>query len=75
MPNVRSTYTDSVNFFGGENPLELATRFGTPLYVYNERILRQSCRELVSLSTHPGFFVNYSAKANTNPALLSIILE
>ena len=75
MPNVRSTYTDSVNFFGGENPLELATRFGTPLYVYNERILRQSCRELVSLSTHPGFFVNYSAKANTNPALLSIIRE
>lgn len=75
MPNIRSTYTDSVNFFGAENPLELAARFGTPLYVYNETILRQRCRELVGLSTHPGFRVNYSAKANTNPALLSIIRE
>lgn len=75
MPNIRSAYTDSVNFFGEESPLELAQRFGTPLYVYNERILRSRCRELVGLSSHPGFHVNYSAKANTNPALLSIIRE
>ena len=30
MPNIRSSYTDRVNFFGGENPLELAARFGRP---------------------------------------------
>ena len=75
MPNIRSSYTDRVNFFGGENPLELAARFGTPLYVYNEHILRRRCRELAGLSAHPGFHVNYSAKANTNPVLLSIIRE
>ena len=75
MANVRSAYTDSVGFFGREDPRELAARFGTPLYVYSENILRQRCRELLGLSSHPGFHVDYSAKANTNPALLRIIRE
>lgn len=75
MTNIRSTYTDCVQFYGKENPVELAQRFGTPLYVYNENLLRQRCRDLLSLSDHPGFRVNYSAKANTNPALLAIIRE
>ncbi len=73
MPNVRSSYTDNCNFFGKHTPRELAERFGTPLYVYNENILRQRCRELRGLSAHPGFRVNYSAKANTNLTLLSIV--
>ena len=73
MANVRSTYTDSVNFYGLEDPRELVSRFGSPLYVYNENVLRQRCRDLTGLSSHPGFCVNYSAKANTNPALLRII--
>ncbi|MEG2173319.1 MAG: diaminopimelate decarboxylase [Desulfovibrionaceae bacterium] len=75
MPNIRSSYTDSVNFFGNTTPQQLAERFGTPLYVYNEAILRQRCRELQGLSSHPAFCVNYSAKANTNLHLLSIIQE
>lgn len=75
MANVRSAYTDSVNFFGHENPLDLAERFGTPLYVYSEAILRQRCRDMLGLSSHPGFHVDYSAKANTNPALLRIVRE
>lgn len=75
MTNIRSSYTDSVEFFGQEDPLDLAARFGTPLYVYNESILRKSCRDLVGLSDHPGFRVNYSAKANTNPSLLRIVRE
>ena len=70
MANVRSTYTDSVNFYGQEDPRELVSRFGSPLYVYNENILRERCRDLLGLSSLPGFRVNYSAKANTNPALL-----
>lgn len=75
MPNVRSTYTDSVAFFGRHTPQELAERFGTPLYVYNETILRRRCRELRGLSSHPGFRVNYSAKANTNLSLLAIVRD
>lgn len=75
MANVRSVHTDSVNFFGNSSPCELVREFGSPLYVYNENVLRARCRDLTGLSTHPGFFVNYSAKANTNPVLLRIIRE
>lgn len=75
MSNVRSVQTDQVNFFGSTTPLELVATYGSPLYVYNETVLRQRCRELIGLSSLPGFRVNYSAKANTNPALLRIIRE
>ncbi len=75
MNNIRSSYTDSLNFYGKEDPQSLAEQFGTPLYVYNENILRERCREFLKLSTHDGFRINYSAKANTNPHLLKIIQE
>ena len=75
MASVRSVYTDSLNFFGCTTPQELVQTYGSPLYVYNEAVLRERCRDLTGLSDHPGFFINYSAKANTNPALLSIIRE
>ena len=45
MANVRSTYTDCVNFYGQEDPRELVARFGSPLYVYNENVLRACCRD------------------------------
>lgn len=75
MPTTRSTYTDALAFFGNTTPHQLAERFGTPLYVYNEAVLRKRCQELRALSSHPTFCVNYSAKANTNLSLLSIIRE
>ncbi len=75
MANVRSTYTDSCNFFGNTSPEELAATYGTPLYVYNENILRTRCQELNALSSLEGFRVNYSAKANTNLELLKIIQQ
>ena len=75
MSDVRSAITDAVKFYGSTTPLELISRFGSPLYVYNEHVLRACCRDLLGLSSHPGFRVNYSAKANTNPVLLKIIRE
>lgn len=75
MSDIRSTYTDDLHFYGDTTPRELADRFGTPLYVYNERILRERCRDLMGLSSQDGFGVNYSVKANANPSLLQIIHE
>lgn len=75
MSDIRSAYTDACSFYGRHTPRGLAEAWGTPLYVYNENILRQRCRELKSLSSHPGFGVNYSVKANANPFLLRIIRE
>lgn len=75
MQNVRSSYTDSINFFGKTSPEELVKTYGSPLYVYNEETIRQQCKEVKKLSSYPNFFVSYSAKANINPALISIIKE
>lgn len=73
MAFIRSEYTDSVNFFQDCNPRDLLAQYGSPLYVYNERILRARCREMKNLSLHDGFLVSYSVKANSNPYLLKII--
>ena len=75
MPVIRSAYTDALDFFGGNSPQRLTAVYGSPLYVYNEHILRRRCRDMRQLSAHPGFRVNYSAKANSNPSLLRIIRE
>ncbi|MDR1856964.1 MAG: diaminopimelate decarboxylase [Desulfovibrio sp.] len=75
MADIRSTYSEQLDFFGPQGPRRLAETFGTPLYVYNESVLRSRCRELKGLSAHPGFGVNYSVKANANPALLRIIKD
>ena len=54
---------------------ELAEKFGSPVYVYDEETLRMRCREMKNLVKYPHFQVNYSAKANTNVQLLKIIHE
>lgn len=75
MTNVRSLYTDSINFFGTEDPIQLTKEYGTPLYVYNENVLRERCKDLTSLCKNKNIKINYSAKANANPHLLNIIKE
>ncbi|GHV87897.1 diaminopimelate decarboxylase [Spirochaetia bacterium] len=56
-----------------EQAEELVKKYGSPLYVYDEGIIRTRCREVRALSSYPGFTPNYSAKANTNIELLKII--
>lgn len=65
----------SVNFFGEADPFELTAEHGSPLYVYNEDILRGRCREVRSLVDHPRFAVNFSAKANSSLELLRIVRD
>ena len=75
MQKIHTKVTDSLDFFQGINPTKLAEEFGTPLYVYNEKILRQKCRDLKNLVTYPKFVVDYSAKANSSLAFLEIVRE
>lgn len=75
MNPIRNTITQEMQFFGNTNPLDLIQEFGSPLYVYNETILRKRCQELKNLVTYPHFAVNYSVKANGNLTLLKIICE
>ena len=75
MGSSLSPHLDAVHFFGSTSPKILLTTFGSPLYVYNEKILRENCRTLRGLCNLPGFAVNYSVKANANPSLLRILRE
>jgi len=58
-----------------EKIFELANEYGTPLYVYDEKNLRKSCREMRGLLPDKNFRVSYSAKANSNIELMKIIRD
>lgn len=73
MNKIIAEVTDQMNFYEGNDPIKLAEEFGTPLYVYNERILRERCRELKNFVQYPKFEIDYSAKANSSLALLQIV--
>ena len=53
---------------------ELLKKYGSPLYVYSESILRQRCRDLLE-AFRGRIKPSFSAKANTNLSLLKIIRE
>ena len=55
--------------------VELASRFGTPLYVFDEETLRQNCRQFreAFASRYPQSQVLYASKAFINPALARIM--
>ncbi len=75
MQYVHAPVSQEQNFYGSTDPLALIAKYDSPLYVYNESILRQRCREMQNLISYPHFIVNYSTKANSNLALLKIIQE
>ena len=73
MNYIYSRVSNEKKFFGNTNPVQLSEKYKTPLFVYNENILRKSCRELKSLISYPNFTVNYSLKANSNLELIKIV--
>lgn len=75
MFGVIDTFTKQSNFYGKYNPFELLEAYGSPLYVYNENILRKRCKEIKNLLTYKNFTPHYSVKANSNLHLLRIIRE
>ena len=75
MQKINTLVTDEMNFFKGINPVDLIAQWGSPLYVYNESIIRQRAREMKNLVSYKNFEVNYSAKANSNLAFLQLIRE
>lgn len=64
---------DNRLYFGPHFAGDLAKEYGTPLYVYEEEVLRARCRELKNLLKRSNFAVNYSMKANGSVALLEIV--
>jgi len=73
MNYIYSKVSSESNFFGISDPVRLIEKYGSPLYVYNENILRNRCRDLKGLISYSNFTVNFSPKANGNIELLKII--
>ena len=69
------SFIKDVDFFQGNIVEDLIKKFGSPLYVYNEKMLRKRCRQMANLITNVDFKVNFSTKANSNLNLLSIIKD
>lgn len=68
-------FTEQTNFYRGTDPDKLLKEFGSPLYVYNEAILRDRCRDMANFISYPYFKSNYSIKANSNLEILKIVKE
>ncbi len=75
MQKLNADVTNENNFFQSTDPISLIEKFGGPLYVYNEKILRERCREMKNLVEYKNFKVNFSAKSNCSLALLQIVKE
>jgi acyl carrier protein len=58
-----------------ERVFELIKKYGSPLYVYDENILRKSCRDMHDLLPNKTLRVNYSAKANSNLEILKLVRD
>ncbi|MBI4289028.1 MAG: diaminopimelate decarboxylase [Chloroflexi bacterium] len=64
-------------FLGGCDCVELANKFGTPLYVFDKAALRHRCQEFKNEfgSRYPNSLVIYASKAFTSRALIKILNE
>lgn len=67
--------TENLDFYQNNSPQALIEKYGSPLYVYNEAIFRQKCREMKNLISYKHFSLSYSVKANSNLHLLKIARE
>ena len=61
--------------FGGADCVELANKFGTPLYVVDEDYIRKICKEYIELlqKEYPDFTVAYASKAFSTLAIYNIV--
>ncbi len=60
---------------GGCEAEALAAEFGTPLYVYEEAVIRRQCALFKESFAAAPLDIHYALKANYNPAILTVLLE
>ncbi len=69
------SYIEERNFLKGNNLEDIVKEYKTPLYLYNEDILRERMRDVVNVITKYPYRANYSIKANSNLSILKMALE
>jgi len=68
-------YKEGILNFANVNTKELAEKYGTPIYVVNEQMIRNRYRELKNElnSIYENNRINYAMKANSNISVLKIL--
>lgn len=68
-------YVDGVLHIGGTNTIELAEKYGTPLYVINEKLIRQRYHQLKEMldREYEDNDIHFAVKSNSNLAILQIL--
>lgn len=52
---------------------QAAKRFGTPLYVYDERVITERYHDLAWAISYPKVEIHFAVKANANPRVLKLL--
>lgn len=60
---------------GGVDAVELAEKYGTPLYVIDENRIRERYREFLNAFSQLNVKIKYACKANSSLAVLSILRQ
>jgi diaminopimelate decarboxylase len=68
-------YRSNVLHIGGLSTADLASRFGTPLYVYDGAVLRRQMANVRNAFAGLPFQPFYAMKANSNVSLLRLVRE
>lgn len=63
---------ESARFLSQETAENIRQEFGTPTYVYSERLMQEAAREVLALPAPFGLTVRYAMKANPNRSILKL---
>ena len=68
-------YRQGILYFADLNTIEIAEKFGTPIYIINEQMIRKRYRELKDIlnSVYKKNRIYFAVKSNTNLAILKIL--
>jgi diaminopimelate decarboxylase len=74
MADEKYTFVEPLSpvFDSPEQVREIAKQFGTPVYVYSQRLLENQARQALSFPNAYGLTVRYAMKANPNANILRI---
>ena len=77
FPDTAQVNSQGQLVIGGCNTLDLASQYGTPVYILDEATLRERCRSFIRefQKRHDACRVSYACKAYINPALARIFEE
>ncbi|MBA7554883.1 Diaminopimelate decarboxylase [subsurface metagenome] len=75
LNNKGLEYRDDVLFFAGMNTLDIVEKYGTPIYVINEQMIRECYRRLKNVvnSEYKKNQIHFAVKANSNLSILKVL--